>query len=151
MNRVWIVAAAMTSLMVLGCEDKTEAEKTADSAAKTATKKLEDAQEHSQAGTEAAKERAGEAEDAAKNRADAAESAAKKGAENIQSSIDDLVNKAQSAVKDGKWADADNYVKQIETIKGKLPDTARAKVDAALAEVKRAIDMGKKAPAMPGT
>ncbi len=137
---VWIAAAMVTGLMALGCEEKTEAEKAAENASDTANKKLEEAQDHSKAGTDAAKERA-----------DELKAGAKEGADAIQSSIDDLVGKAQGAVKDMKWTDAENYVKQIDDLKGKLPEAARTKVDAALTEVKKAIELGKKAPAIPGT
>ncbi len=132
MNRALIAAVAAVGLFALGCDNKTDAEKAAENTGDKAAKVLEKAKDHSEAGTDAAKERA-----------DALEKGAKDGADAIQSNIDDLIGKAKAAVKDQKWSDAENYVKQIDAAKNKLPETARAKVDAALAEVKKLIEAGK--------
>ena len=161
MKRTLLTAAAMSALLAFGCDKSNEAptpeaQKTADNAASTAKDKLNDIKSDVKQGTSEAKDQADKNADAMKNQADAMkdqakkdEAAAKAGAENNQSSLDDLISKAKSAVSDKRWTDADNYVKQIEDLKGKLPMDQQAKVDAALTPLKQAIDMGKKA--MPGT
>jgi len=172
MKRTLLAAAALSAMFAFGCDKSNEAptpeaQKTADNAADTAKDKLSDIKGAVKEGTSEAKDQADKNADAAKNQADAMkdqtknqadamkdqakkdEAAAKTGAENNQSTLDDLISKAKSAVSDKRWTDADNYVKQIEDLKGKLPVDQQPKVDAALTPLKQAIDMGKKA--MPGT
>ena len=81
---------------------------------------------------------------------DEAQKAAKEGAkmdasnlETLQKNIDDLIAKAKDAVKDKKWSDAEGYIAQIKQIETPLPQPAQDKINANLADVQKMIDAGK--------
>jgi len=138
MKRGIISTLALTGLIALGCEKKTDVPVTPEvksagnstgSEAAGALEKVEDAAKEGTA--------------AAKDKAEATKDAAVDGATAVQSSIEVLIEKAKTAVKDRKFSDAESYIKQIQDLKAKLPEPAQSKIEAAIAEVTKLIESGK--------
>ena len=134
MYRGMIAAAALTAFISVGCEEKREgpteqATEAADKAASQGKDALEKAKEEAQGSANAA---ANKPNDAMANQAEAA-----------KDNIEDIVAKAKDALDKNKFDEASTYVTQLENLKNQLPADGRAKVDAALAEVKRKIEEGK--------
>ena len=136
MKRGVFAALAVAGLLAFGCDKKDasspEVQKTVDKTGTEASDALGKVKSDVSNGT-----------DQAKNDAAAQADNMKGGADADQSSIDAIISKAQDAVKDHRWDDAQNYVNQIKDLKSKLPADAQTKVDASVAEVQKLIDSGK--------
>ncbi|MGC4034115.1 MAG: hypothetical protein QM754_20735 [Tepidisphaeraceae bacterium] len=143
MKRFLIAAVASASLMAFGCDDKNEQkaatpelDKAADKTAAEGKDQLSGVKKTVEGGVEQAKD------EAAKQGAAAKDAAAASG-DAIQKQADELISKAKTAVEEKKFADAQGYVDQLKTLKGKLPADAQKKVDDQLAEVDKLIAAGK--------
>lgn len=133
------IAAALlvASLMIVGCEKKEDTAPQVNKAQDKVADQAADAMSKIKSNTADA---ADQAKDSAKTVASQAGDAAKQ----IQDQIDKLIDQAKSAVKDKKWDDATNYVNQVKDLKSKLPESVQPKIDAAIADVQKLIDAGKK-------
>lgn len=139
MFRGTIAAMAITGLVAfgVGCDDASE--NAAEDAAKT---------------TETAKDRVDDATKAAKDKADAtldgkADNAAKDGADAVQNAAKELLDKANAAIKDKNWTDAENYLKQAEEKVPMLPAEHQPAVKGSIDTTRKAIEAAKAVPAMP--
>lgn len=136
MIRGTLAVLAVASLLAVGC-DNNEPSSTSPEV-KDAADKV--AAEGANA-VDKARDKAGEATDAAKDGADA-----------NQKAIDDLLAKAKEAIKDKKWPDAENLLKQAEEKKSLLPADKQPPVQTAIDEARKLINAGKNlsVPGLPG-
>jgi hypothetical protein len=138
MKRAIISTLALAGLVAVGCEKKSDT---------PVTPEVKSAAESTGAAAagmmDKAKEAAAEGTAAMKDKAEAVKETSMDTAAATQTGIDSLIEKAKTAVKEGKFSDAEGYVKQIQDLKAKLPEPAQAKIDSALAEVTKLIQSGK--------
>jgi len=143
MKRAIFTTLALSAVFAVGCDDQnvtptTEVKDAANSTGNNAADAMDNVSDAAKQGVETTKDKAAIAKEAAVDEAAA-----------VENSITTLVDKAKVAVKDAKFADAENYITQIEGLKSKLPVAAQVKIDSAIAEVKKLIESGK-ALKMPG-
>jgi hypothetical protein len=84
---------------------------------------------------------AGSASSAAANAGTSALDAAKEAGADIGAQAQRLYDQAEAYIKDKKWSDAEAVVKQLETLKAKLPAEWQAKVDS----LRQSLDTARKA------
>lgn len=139
MLRTSLAAIALSGLFIVGCTEEDPAvpetvKDTAQKAGNEASNAMDKVQDKTEDATDAMQKRAN----------DANNNAAENTAEATQKAIDDLIAKAKDAAEDRKWAEAKSFLSQVDTVKSRLPAADQARVDQAMAEVRKLIDAGEK-------
>ena len=141
MIRGTFAALALSGLIAfgVGCDSDDPAEQAKDDAAKA---------------TEKAKDKVDTATEAAKDKADATmsgkhDNVAKDGADANQIAINELLDKAQEAIKDKKWIDAENYLKQADEKVSLVPAQHQPGLKQTIEAARGSIKAAQAVPAMP--